>query len=112
MDTFFGHFPHRMEVHAVDGNGDRMLVLQDDYLRRSPWVGETYAFVWDGTVPGSGLVRSGEYHLEMRVLRALGDPSVDEHWETWTSDTFEVVSPRRGAPPSAGGPPPGRGPGR
>jgi hypothetical protein len=36
MDTFFGHFPHRMEVHAVDGDGNRMLVLEDDYLRRSP----------------------------------------------------------------------------
>jgi minor extracellular serine protease Vpr len=116
IDTFFGHFPRTMEVHAVNArSGQRVLAFQDEYLRRSPWVGETYAFAWDGTTPAgrsanTRTVPSGTYTLEMRVLRALGDPDNPDHWDVWESAEFELRSDRGAA--GRGGSPAGRGPDR
>jgi minor extracellular serine protease Vpr len=117
LDTFFGHFPQRMEVYAVNASsGQRLLAFQDEYLRRSPWVGETYAFAWDGPTPSgrsenTRTAPSGTYTLEMRVLRAMGDPDNPDHWEVWESPEFELRSDS-GAAAERGGPPEGRGPNR
>jgi minor extracellular serine protease Vpr len=117
IDAFFGHFPRTMEVHAVNvRSGQRVLAFEEEYLRRSPWVGETYAFAWDGTTRAGASenrrpVPSGTYTLEVSVLRALGDEGNEDHWDTWTSPEFEIDSRRSGAPADAG-PPAGRGPGR
>jgi minor extracellular serine protease Vpr len=117
VDAFFGHFPRRMEVWAVNQrSGQRLLAMEDDYLRRSPWPGETYAFAWDGHVQAgrsdnARTAPSGTYVLEMRLLRAMGDPDNAEHWDVWESPAFELSS-RGGSPSGQGGPPAGRGPGR
>ena len=114
VDAFFGHFPRQMQVYAVDEDDERRLVLDEEYLPRSPWADETWAFPWDGTTAAgqsdnSRPLASGTYTLEVEVLRALGDPDNEDHWDTWTSPEFELDS-RRGQP---GGPDerPGRGPG-
>lgn len=110
---FFGHFPQEMELWAVDQERDkRYLVMQDEYLPRSPALVERYVFEWDGTVrAGSSENRRGlpssSYTLELRVLRAMGDADNPEHWDEWESPEFELDA--RG-PAAAGNQ--GRGPGR
>jgi minor extracellular serine protease Vpr len=116
---FFGHYPQEMELWAVDQQrGKRYLVMQHEYLPRSPSIGDRYVFEWDGTVrAGNSENRRGlpssDYTLELRVLRALGDADDLEHWDTWESPEFELDA--RG-PASSGnqgrGPGDGRGPGR
>jgi minor extracellular serine protease Vpr len=104
---FFGHYPERMEVHAINQrSGRRLLALEGDHLRRSPQPGQRQAFPWSGRVQaGSGddtrTVPSGTYTLEMRVLRANGDANEPAHWDTWESEPFELTS--RSSPPRRGG---------
>jgi minor extracellular serine protease Vpr len=33
----------------------------------------------------------GQYKLQLRVLKALGDAGNTAHWETWTSPTFRIA---------------------
>ena len=114
IEAFFGHFPQVMEVYAVDQRrGTRHLVIQEEHLSRSPTPDFFWAFAWDGTAPtGQGgatrPLRSGTYTLEVEVLRTLGDPDIDDHWDTWESVEFQIDT-RRGGPPAVPGPPPGRG---
>jgi minor extracellular serine protease Vpr len=109
---FFGHFPREMQLWVTEHRtGRTLLVEQAEYLRRSPAAGDRYLFSWDGRLPsgGSGNVRppvSGDYTMELRVLRTLGDADNPEHWDTWESSfTLET---RRGS----GNADPGRGGGR
>jgi len=114
IEAFFGHFPQVMEVYAVDQQrGTRHLVIQDEHLSRSPTPEFFWAFAWDGTAPtgpagATRPLRSGTYTLEVEVLRTLGDPDNEDHWETWESVEFQIDT-RRGGPPAVPGPPPGRG---
>jgi minor extracellular serine protease Vpr len=116
---FFGHFPHEMELWAVDQTRDRRyLVMQDDYLQRSPALVQRSLFEWDGTVrAGNSENRRGlpssDYTLELRVLRALGDADNPEHWDTWESPEFELDARGPATTGNQGqGPGQGRGPGR
>lgn len=71
---------------------------------------------WDGTYQGNagrnGKVRrvaDGDYILEVRILKALGDPNNPDHWESWDSSPITIAY-GDGADTSAGnGPQPGRG---
>jgi minor extracellular serine protease Vpr len=116
---FFGHYPQEMELWAVDQTRDtRYLVMQDEYLPRSPALVQRYLFEWDGTVrAGNSENRRGlpssDYTLELRVLRALGDADNPEHWDTWESPEFELDARGPAATGNQGqGPGQGRGPGR
>lgn len=46
---------------------------------------------WDGTYQGNKgndktrRVSDGDYVLEIRILKAMGDPSNPDHWESWVS---------------------------
>jgi minor extracellular serine protease Vpr len=116
---FFGHFPQEMELWAVDQERDkRHLVMWEEYLRRSPAIGDRYLFTWDGTTRAGNsenrrTLPSGSYTLEMRVLRAMGDADNPDHWETWESPEFELDARGPAATGNQGrGPGEGRGPGR
>src|SRR5699024_6312005 len=64
---------------------------------------------WDGTYQGNNgkgnnkvrRVADGDYVLEVRVLKALGDPSNPDHWETWDSTPITIAY-GEGADTSAG----------
>ncbi|QNN83032.1 hypothetical protein H3H54_04555 [Brachybacterium sp. Z12] len=43
-------------------------------------------------------MKNGEYILEMRVLKPLGDPENPDHWETFTSPQFTIDDPKPGRP--------------
>ncbi|AUX22916.1 peptidase S8 [Sorangium cellulosum] len=51
---------------------------------------------WKGRTIRDGaptLVPDGAYRIELRVLRALGDPDNPAHWETWTSPVVTLDRP-------------------
>ncbi|HHW82870.1 MAG TPA: S8 family serine peptidase [Actinomycetales bacterium] len=62
---------------------------------------------WDGTFQGNQgndklrRVDNGDYVLELRVLKALGDPNNPDHWEVWTSPAL-TIEYGEGADTSAG----------
>jgi hypothetical protein len=97
----------RLEIRAyeVRANGTLKIVNPSvgtidtaDHLGRSPSP-ELYA--WDGTFAMKNQkarsVKDGDYVLEMKVLKPLGDPENPEHWETWTSPQFTIdyANPRQ-----------------
>jgi minor extracellular serine protease Vpr len=77
------------------------LLFATDYLARtSPdlrWTG----YVWRGTIAqqsGRGAwvsraVPDGQYKMQFRILKALGDAGNAAHWEDWTSPTITVARP-------------------
>ena len=97
----------RLEISAyeVRANGKLKVVNPSvgtidatDHLGRSP---EPELYAWDGTFAmknqKSRSVKDGDYVLEMKVLKPLGDPENPEHWETWTSPEFTIdyANPRQ-----------------
>ena len=52
---------------------------------------------WDGTYQGNKgnnktrRVSDGDYVLEIRILKAMGDPSNPDHWESWDSTPFTIT---------------------
>ena len=90
----------RLEVRAYEkrANGKLKIVNPSvgtidaaDHLGRSP---EPELYAWDGSFAMKNQkarsVKDGEYVLEMKVLKPLGDPENPEHWETWTSPEFTI----------------------
>jgi minor extracellular serine protease Vpr len=85
-----------------------------EYLGRNSAPTTFFAFTWDGTrLHSSGRswditqdVPNGDYIIELRVLKALGDADNPDHWEEWTSPTITIERPAT-VPPG----PPVRGPG-
>lgn len=97
----------RMEVRAyrINGSGKRTPVAPSvgRIAQLGPLGKDTSSAVWawDGTAPlpneKSKAVPSGQYVLEMRVLKAGGDPGNPEHWETWESPQFQLTTSKGGA---------------
>lgn len=98
----------RFEVRAyeVKKNGKLKIVnpsvghiAAEDHLGRteSPEV-----WAWDGSYAlkneKSKTVKNGEYLLELRVLKPLGDASDPSDWETYTSPRFTIANPTPGKP--------------
>jgi subtilisin family serine protease len=82
-------------VHPVFANFD-----QADYVTRNTSATGFFAFAWDGTRShdnGKGtpdhrkLVPNGDYIVQLRILKALGDPGNPAHWETWTSPVVTLA---------------------
>ena len=77
-----------------------------------------FAFGWDGSryhsemARGNGpnelfkVVPNGNYVLEVRALKALGDPRNAAHWESWTSPVITIARPAEARPTPVT--PPGR----
>ena len=70
---------------------------------------------WDGTYQGNRgndktrKVGDGDYLLEVRVLKALGDPNNPEHWETWNTPAFTIEWGPEADTSTEIGPEPGKG---
>ncbi|MCS6710701.1 S8 family serine peptidase [Brachybacterium sp. EF45031] len=62
--------------------------------------GDVAVYQWDGGVTKpNGTVNAagdGTYVLQLRALKAQGDESNPEHWETWTSPQFTVQTGKTG----------------
>jgi len=113
MEMNILHASDMRPVHPVFHNTNVF-----EYLPRNATAGGFFAFGWDGSryhsemVRGKGsnelfkVVPDGDYVLEVRALKALGNPRNSAHWETWTSPviTIERPAPARPTPVT----PPGR----
>jgi minor extracellular serine protease Vpr len=68
--------------------------ISDDYLPRNSTTTGFFAFNWDGTTTKKGgtvlTVPNGTYTLDVSVLKALGDPTNEAHWEKWASPTVTI----------------------
>jgi hypothetical protein len=102
----FSYQPQRVEIEVVRAaNGQKLHPVfsnmhEERYLPRSSTVTGFFAFPWNGTrlhangsKPKTKEVPNGQYKLVVKVLKALGDPNNQAHWETWTSPTITIARP-------------------
>ena len=112
---FLIHFEHQVQelqgvikdaksgapVHPVFNLG-----IDEEYLPRNSTSTGFFEFSWDGTrihsngYNGNGYtkdltkpVADGEYIVEIRALKANGNPANPAHWETWTSPVIAIDRP-------------------
>ncbi len=97
------HADSMQPIHPVFAN-----FLQDEFVGRNITAGSFTGFAWDGTrihSAGNSNVRhavpNGDYVIQVRILKALGDPNNPEHWEIWDSPVVTIERTESG---------PGRGP--
>ena len=108
----FDHHARTVELNVIDRATGRPVhpvfhsAYVIDYFPRNSTTGGFFALDWDGSyfhsasANGRGqqqqLFRSvpnGDYMLELRVLKALGNPKNPNHWESWTSPWFTIARP-------------------
>jgi minor extracellular serine protease Vpr len=109
---FLVHFDHQAQymemriLHAVSGVPVHPVFHETnvfEYLPRNSTPTAFFAFEWDGTrihgemARGRGnpnelfmVVPDGDYEIELRVLKALGNPNDPAHWESWTSPIITI----------------------
>jgi subtilisin family serine protease len=97
----FDHHVTRLEMVVVDERTGRPvhprrnIAVDVSHVNRSATSTSFFSYVWDGTVTDSHGrvkdVRDGDYRLEARALKALGDPDNPDHWETWTSPVITIA---------------------
>lgn len=100
----FDHHARYMEMNIL--HADNMQPVHpvfhktnvQDYLPRNSTPTGFFAFAWDGTRihsnGGKGKTKevpNGDYVLQLRVLKALGDENNPAHWETWTSPVITLA---------------------
>ncbi len=108
---FLVHFNHpvrRVEFEIVNAaSGKRVHPVfsnfeEDDYVGRNSTRQQFFAFAWDGTRMhdnGKGtpdhrkVVPNGKYKVNIRALKALGDPANPAHWQVWTSPVVTIARP-------------------
>ncbi len=92
--VYLGHQPAALEVAAERvGTGEVVEWAREDFVGRSPGPDDTFAVElarFAEEVPGA--LEPGEWVLEIRVLKALGDEADPEHWESWRSPAFTLVA--------------------
>ncbi len=99
---FLVHFDHqvrrfRIEIYEAGTNKYWRRALSEDFLPRNSTTTSFFAFPFDGlTFSGDPLVGNtiilpnGSYYAVLQALKALGDPTNEAHWETWTSPVFVI----------------------
>lgn len=91
-------------LHAANGRPVHPVFHKtnvSEFLPRNSTSTSFFAFAWDGTRMHSNgkkwdktkVVPNGDYVIEVRVLKALGDAGNPDHWETWTSPVITIERP-------------------
>jgi minor extracellular serine protease Vpr len=109
MPSFLVHLDHQarymeMVVYNADGTPVHPVFnkfVEVDYLPRNSTSTGFFAWTWDGTrIHSNGakwdktkMVPDGDYYVELRLLKALGDWNNPAHWETWTSPVITIDRP-------------------
>ncbi|MFL1376149.1 MULTISPECIES: S8 family serine peptidase [unclassified Nocardiopsis] len=94
------HHVSKLELVIIDNRTGRPvhprnnIAVSVDHVGRNATPTSFHSYVWDGTyVDAHGSVKdvkNGEYRLELRALKALGDAGNPDHWETWTSPVITI----------------------
>jgi minor extracellular serine protease Vpr len=103
------HLDHQVQklemvvTHAASGKPIHPVfnkMVDISYMGRNSTPSSFFAFSWDGTrIHGNGnnaktvAVPDGDYVIELRALKALGDPGNPAHWETWSSPVITIDRP-------------------
>ena len=101
---FLVHLEHQSEVFTMEvfdaSTGRSMFwAYQDEYMPRNSGANGFFAFPWDGTTtPGNEgkkifTMPDGDYVVQLSILKALGDKTNPDHWETWTSPVIRIDRP-------------------
>ncbi|MGH2446838.1 MAG: S8 family serine peptidase [Candidatus Limnocylindria bacterium] len=106
---FLVHLDHQvqsLELSVIDaGTGKPIHPVFNSFVDlelvgRNSTESSFFAFSWDGTRPHSAsgrgktkVVPDGTYLIELKALKALGDPTNPDHWETWTSPAVTIDRP-------------------
>jgi hypothetical protein len=95
------HFEHQSELVKLEilplrqvGGARDLTVFEAEYFGRNSEPNGFFAFQWDGSAKVNNRrtpLPMGDYRLELSVLKALGDESNPEHWETWTSPVISIA---------------------
>ena len=114
VPVFLMHFEHqarRLEMQLLDAATGKPAAqrgnarfdatfLAEDYMARNSTAAGFYFVEWYGalelhTPAGVRYVPQpdGQYKVKISVLKALGDSSNPDHWETWTSPAFTIDRP-------------------
>jgi subtilisin family serine protease len=96
-----GHQVRKLRFKVYDANTGRAWgnVYDYNYVGRNSNYNYFFSFLWDGwTYRGSKMqkwtmVPDGEYVVVISLLKALGDGSNPDHWETWTSPVITIDRP-------------------
>lgn len=111
------------DVHRANPDGTKGAKVHSNFsnvatLLKQGRFAAPNTLVWDGTYQGNNgngrtrTVRDGDYVLEVRVLKALGDPRNPAHWETWDSPAMTIEwGPNSDATAEIGPSPTGKGQG-
>jgi hypothetical protein len=86
----------RMEVFDAVKDKAWHRAYDFNYFGRNSSEGNVYSFPWDGTTVNGKKVMTvpdGDYYVVISVLKALGDSTNPDHWETWTSPVFTIDRP-------------------
>jgi subtilisin family serine protease len=102
----FGHPIRRLEFEIVDAASGQPVhpvfanSLEFDYLGRNSTRTQFFALTWDGTrIHSAGndglfkVVPNGDYKVNVKALKALGDASNPDHWQVWTTPTITIARP-------------------
>lgn len=97
------HLSRSIKIEAIDAVSGKNWnqVSFEEYVTRNSTPSGFFSWAWDGTTflgkPDSPrrpqTVPNGQYVLKVSVLKALGDPAVASHWETWTSPVITIARP-------------------
>ncbi|MCC2592090.1 Fn3-like domain-containing protein [Tessaracoccus sp. OS52] len=100
------------DIYRANADGTKGAKVHSNFINYATFIDEgrlagVATIPWDGTYQGNNgndkyrRVSDGDYVLEVRVLKALGDPSNPDHWEIWNSPAFTIAY-GEGADTSAG----------
>jgi minor extracellular serine protease Vpr len=96
---FLVHLDHqsrmlRMDViEAATGRVWRR-AAEYEYLGRNSTATGFFAYSWDGLVKVGSRTEAapvGRYRMRLSVLKALGDPTNEAHWERWESPVITIA---------------------
>jgi minor extracellular serine protease Vpr len=99
---FLVHLDHQVQqmvFEVKDARSGALLgeALNTDLLPRNSTSTAFFAFPWDGSVEQGGdtvQLPGGRYVVEIKVLKALGDPDNPAHWESWVSPEIRFIGRR------------------
>jgi subtilisin family serine protease len=108
---FLVHFNHgvqRVEFEIVSAATGRRVhpvfanFTEEEFVGRNSTRTQFFAFPWDGTrMHDNGIgtpdhrkvVPNGQYRVNVRALKALGNPANPAHWQVWTSPIVTIARP-------------------
>lgn len=91
------------DVYQANADGTKGKKVHSNFVNYATFLDEgrfqsAITLPWDGTYQGNNgkngklrRVADGDYVLEVRVLKALGDPNNPEHWESWDSTPITIA---------------------